>query len=107
MVKIELRKKTIKKMINLFKVEKKKQIKTVKGILNKMDLRMKECLIEENKSRRKRNYSSAEISENYFFALFFLREHILGKELNVHKERKRLLKRKFILPCSNETEEGK
>jgi len=71
-----------------------KQIKTVKGILRKMDIKMKECLIQENKKRREKNYPEALINENYFFALFFLREDILGKDLNVHKERKRLLNNK-------------
>ena len=91
MVKVEMKQKTLDKLESLFKEEKKKIIKTRKGILKAMDIKMKECLIEEDKARRKRNYSEAEINENYFFALFFLREQILGKDLNVHKEKKRIM----------------
>jgi len=90
-MKVEIKKKTLERMNELFKKEKKKRINTVKGILKRIDIKMKECLIEEDKKRREKNYSEALINENYFFALFFLREDILGKELNVHKERKRLL----------------
>ena len=91
-MKVEIKKKTMEKINDLFK-EKEfgKPIKTLKGILKKMDSMMRECLIDEKKSARKNNYSNAEINENFFFSLFYLREEILGKELNVHKERKRLL----------------
>lgn len=73
-------------------MENKKPIKTVRGILNKMDSKMRECLIDEDKKRKERNYSCALINEDYFFALLFLKEDILGRELNYHKEKKRLLK---------------
>lgn len=72
-------------------MKKQDKIKSRAGILKVMDLDMREFLIDENKKRRERNYSEALINENYFFALFFLREKILGRDLNVHKERKRLL----------------
>jgi len=91
MVKIEIKQKTLDKLEELFKEEKKEPIKTVKDILSAMDIKMKECLVDENKSRRERNYSNANINQNYFFALFFLRENILGKDLNIHKERKRIM----------------
>lgn len=91
-MKVEINKKTLEIMNELFKKEKKSSINTVKGILKRMDKDMEECLVNENKNRKERNYSGALINENYFFALFFLRENILGKELNVHEERKRLLK---------------
>lgn len=92
MMKVEIKKKTLERINELFKKEQKKKINTVKGILKKMDMKMKECLISEDKARRRRNYSEASINENYFFALFFLRENILGRELNIHKERRRLIK---------------
>jgi len=92
MVKIEIKKKTLDKLHKLFKKQKKVKIKTRNGILKAMDRKMREYLIDENEKSRERNYSAAEINENYFFALFYLRENILGKELNYHKERKRLLK---------------
>ena len=93
MVKVEIKKKTLNEINELFREEKLEPIKTRLGILKAMDVKMRECLISENKKRRERNYSEATINENYFFALFFLRENILGKNLNVHKERKRLLQK--------------
>ena len=95
LVNVTIEKKTLDKLENLFvKEEKKKPIKTRQGILKAMNIKMRECLITEDKKRRERNYSEALINDNYFFALFFLREDILGKDLNVHKERKRLLRGK-------------
>lgn len=91
MVKIEIKKKTLNKMDELFKKEKLEKIETREGILKQMDITMKECLVGEEKARRNRIYSEAKINENYFFALFYLREQVLGKDLNVHKERKRIL----------------
>ncbi len=91
MVKVEIKEKTLNRINELFKEEKLEPIKTRVGILKAMNVKMRECLIDEDKKRRERNYSEALINEDYFFALFFLRENILGKNLNVHKERKRLL----------------
>ena len=70
-----------------------KPIKTVRGILNKINSKMRGCLIDLKKDVRKENYSQALLNENYFFALFFLKEDILGKDLNYHKEKKELLKK--------------
>ena len=93
MVKVEIKEKTLNRINELFKEEKLEPIKTRVGILKAMNVKMRECLIDEDKKRRERNYSEALINEDYFFALFFLRENILGKNLNVHKERKRLLQK--------------
>lgn len=90
MVKVEINKKILDGLDELFKEEPKKRINTRRGILKAMDNKMRECLISEEKQRRKKNYSGALINENYFFSLFFLREKILGRDLNIHKERKRL-----------------
>jgi len=79
MVKIEIKQKTLNRLQSLFETEKKKPIKTVKGILHFMDKKMKENLLDENKSRRRRNYSSALISDNYFFALFFFKGRYFRK----------------------------
>ena len=93
MVKVEIKEKTLNRINELFKEEKLEPIKTRVGILKAMNVKMRECLIDEDKKRRERNYSEALINEDYFFALFFLRENILGKNLNVHNERKRLLQK--------------
>ena len=74
-------------------MEKKEPIKTIKEILNKIDSKMRECLIERKKKIREENYSEALINDNYFFALFFLKEDILGKKLNYYDEKKQLLKK--------------
>ena len=101
MVKVQVKKKTLDKLINLFGEEKKKPLKTRQSILRFIDLKMKENLNDEKIAIKRVNYSEALICENYFFALFFLREDILGKSLNVHKERKRLL----ATPSKEETKQ--
>ena len=92
MVMVKIKKGTLNKLQDLFKDKPKKIIKTRSAILKAMDNEMRECLVKEDKKRKERNYSEAIINENYFFALFYLRENILGRNLNVHKERRRLRK---------------
>jgi len=67
-------------------------IKTIDKLLIELDKRMKSFLIDKKKALNKDNLSEALICDDYFFALFFLKERILAKDLNVHSERNRLLK---------------
>lgn len=67
----------------------KKPILTRRRIINKINLRMKEYLQDKKHALKDGCLSEALISDHYFFALLFLKEDILGKKINYHKEIKR------------------
>lgn len=71
-------------------IQKLKVIKTIDELLIELDKQMKSYLLDKKKALKKDNLSEALICENYFFALFYLRERVLAKGLNVHSEIRRL-----------------
>ena len=58
---------------------------TVKKII-RIDSLLKQYHREKKRNIKEENLSEASINEDYFFALFYLKEDILGKELNYTEE---------------------
>lgn len=68
----------------------RKKLKSVKEILKRIDERLTEYHLNKCVDVTKDNLSNAMVNEDYFFALLYLKEDILGEELSVHDEYARI-----------------